>query len=94
MAVVDEGGQGYEVDFPRNPVPDYSPDMEQKLEKLASVEVESIEVDASDRPTEDSDGKDISEPSSDSPSDDGEYDYDEDDEGTASPDYHERYAAS
>ena len=27
-------------------------------------------------------------------SDDGEYDYDEDDEGTASPDYHERYAAS
>lgn len=94
MAVVDEGGQGYEVDFPRNPVPDYSPDMEDKLEKVAAVEVESVEVDGSNRPTEDSGETDVRPSPSDEPSEDGEYDYDEDDEGTASPDYHERYASS
>lgn len=95
MAVVDEGGHGYDVDFPRNPVPDYSPSLEEKLEKVTSVSVESVEVDASERPSDDLDKESsASAPVSASSSDDDEYDYDEDDESSSSPDYHERYASS
>ena len=98
MAVVDEGGQGYDVDFPRNPVPDYSPSMEQKLEKVSSSEVESIDVDATERPTDDmpehADMGDADAGSGSSNGSDDEYDYDEDEEVNSSPDYHERYAES
>jgi len=95
MAVADEGGHGYDVDFPRNPVPVYSPAMEENLEQVSSAAVERVEVDAGDRPSEAADETEEEDlPWKETSGSDDDYDYDEDDDSSSQPDYHERYANS
>ena len=51
MAVADSGGYGYVVDEAKNPVPPLAPAVVKKIDEIAKTEVESIEVDVSERPS-------------------------------------------
>lgn len=90
MAVVDEGGQGYEVEFPRNHVPDFSPALEEKMDEVSSENVETIQVSPTDRPSDEVEDEDGSETDERAPWED--LDNYDDEEETSSPDYHERFA--